>query len=409
MNIDWIMNVINTLAKIGPTEDGGSNRMGFTDADMQAREYFISLIKEIGLEYRLDHFGNIFARLEGSDKNAPVVATGSHIDTVPNGGHYDGILGTVLSLAAIKQIKEENFEHTYPIELIVFQLEESSRFSHATMGSKVIAGRDVCKMWANAQDKDGITLQEALKSRGFDFDKLPESARKAEEFKCFIEAHIDQSKDLERAEKSVGIVEAIAAPIRSKAIVKGRADHSGSTQMEHRKDALVAASELVLAINKLAVEYSSKKIVATVGNVKVFPGAMNVVPGFVELFIDLRGIDKNVMEEVFQKIQDAAKEIDNTHEISTTFELLSSEKPVSMDSEIKNTLRNACDGLNIPYENVISGAGHDAMNIASLTPTGMIFIRGKGGISHNPEEFASVNDIEDGYKVLCESLKQLAK
>ncbi len=409
MDINWIMNVINTLAKIGRTDEGGSNRLGFTKEDIEAREYFISLIKEIGLEYKFDNFGNIFARLEGSDKNAPVVATGSHIDTVPNGGHYDGILGSVLSLACLKKIKEDGVAHTNPIELIVFQLEESSRFSHATMGSKVIAGKDIMPAWSKAQDKDGVSLKDAMKECGFDFDKLPESKRKSNEFKAFIEAHIDQSKDLERAEKAVGIVEAIAAPIRSKVTVEGRADHSGSTQMEHRKDALVAASELILAINKIANTYSNKKIVATVGNVKVYPGAMNVVPGKAELFIDLRGIYKDIMDEVFALFKEEAKNIDAKYETTMTFELLSSENPVSMDNNIKSTLGNVCNDLSIAYEDVISGAGHDAMNMATLTPTGMIFVRGKAGISHNPAEFASEQDIEQGFLVLCETLKRLAK
>ncbi len=409
MNISWIMEVINTLAQMGRTEDGGSNRMGFTDADMQARDYVLSLITDMGLTYTFDNFGNIFARLEGSNPAAPAVATGSHIDTVPNGGHYDGVLGSVLSLAALKKIQEEGYAHSHPLELIIFQLEESSRFSHATMGSKVIAGKDLMATWAKAQDKDGISLKQALASRGFDFDKIPESARKGEEFKAFIELHIDQSKDLERAEKPVGIVEAIAAPIRSKVTVQGRADHSGSTQMEHRKDALVAASELVLAINRIACEYSSKKIVATVGNVKVYPGAMNVVPGMAELFVDLRGIDKEIMDEVFNLFQAEAQKIDTKYDTTMSFELLSAEKPVSMDAEIRDTLATVCKDLNIAYEEVISGAGHDAMNMAPLTPTGMIFVRGKGGISHNPAEFASEQDIEQGFEVLYETLKRLAK
>ncbi len=409
MNMTWIMEVMNTLASMGRTEDGGSHRLGFSPEDMQAREYILSLIKDMGLEYRFDNFGNIFTRLKGSDPQAPVVATGSHIDTVPNGGHYDGMLGTVLSLASLKKIQDEGIAHKHSLELIIFQLEESSRFSHATMGSKVIAGKDIMGAWSKAQDKDGISLQQALKDHGFDFDKIPESARKGEEFKAFIELHIDQSKDLERAEKAVGIVQAIAAPIRSKVTVQGRADHSGSTQMEHRKDALVAASALVLGINRIACAYSNKKIVATVGDVKAYPGAMNVVPGKAELFVDLRGIDKAVMDEVFALFQQEAANIDAQYGTKMTFDVLSAEKPVSMDSHIQATLTGVCDDLDIAYENVISGAGHDAMNMAPLTPTGMIFVRGKGGISHNPAEFASENDIEQGFNVLCESLIRLAQ
>lgn len=408
MNIIWIDNVVRTISNIGKTDAGGSNRLGFTDSDIRARDYFISLIKDAGLTPKIDGFGNIFARFEGSDKSAPAVATGSHIDSVPNGGHYDGVLGAVASLAAIKQIKEDGTKLKHSIELMVFQLEESSRFGHATMGSKVVTGKDITS-WNTARDKDGISIADTLKSAGFDFELLHESKREAKEFKAFVELHIDQSTDLEMADKAVGIVEAIAAPIRSKVTINGEAAHSGGAKMKYRKDALISAAELILAVRNFALAYSDKKIVATVGNIKVYPGAMNVVPGKSELFIDLRGTDINIMEEVYGLIKDESSKIAMRHGTPVEIELLSKETPVLMDQNLFSIIKTVCRDLNIPYEKVVSGAGHDAMNMAALTPACMIFVRGRKGVSHHPEEFAAPEDIEKGFLVLTETLKRLAE
>lgn len=408
MNATWINNVLKTISNIGKTESGGSNRLGFTPEDMRARQYFISLIEETGLAYRIDGFGNIFARLEGSDKDAPAVATGSHIDTVPNGGHYDGVLGSVASLAAIKRLKEDGVKLKHSLELIIFQLEESSRFGHATMGSKVIAGRDI-SAWKTAKDKDGFSVADALKSAGLDFDKLNDSIKDSKEYKAFVEMHIDQSTDLELAGKPIGVVEAIAAPIRAKVTINGEAAHSGASKMKNRKDALVSAAELILAVRNFGLAYSEKKIVTTVGNVKVYPGAMNVVPGKSELFIDLRGINKDVMNEVYSLIKDESSKIAMRHGTPVEIELLGSETPVRMDRNLFLEIKNVCKDLAISCENVISGAGHDAMNMASLTPTCMIFVRSRKGVSHQPAEFVEPEDIEQGFEVLTETLRRLAK
>lgn len=408
MNATWINNVIKTISNIGKTDAGGSNRLGFTQDDMRAREYFISLLKETELPYRIDGFGNIFARLEGTDKSAPAVATGSHIDTVPNGGHYDGVLGSVASLAAIKRIKESGVKLKHPIELAIFQLEESSRFGHATMGSKVVAGKDI-SAWKSAKDKDGLSVADALKTAGLDFNKLGKSVRNPDEFKAFIELHIDQSTDLELAGKPIGVVEAIAAPIRAKVTINGEAAHSGAAKMKNRKDALVSAAELILAVRNFGLAYSEKKIVATVGNIKVHPGAMNVVPGKSELFIDLRGIDKDVMNEVYSLIKDESSKIAMRHGTPVEIELLGSENPVRMDRNLFLEIKNVCKDLGIPCENVISGAGHDAMNMAALTPTCMIFVRSRKGVSHQPAEYVEPEDIEKGFDVLTQTLERLAK
>lgn len=408
MSVELALKIIDDLSNIGRTSDGGSHRLGFSEKDIEAREYFISLIKEIGLDVRVDHFGNIISRYKGNSNERTAVATGSHIDTVPNGGHYDGMLGAALSFAVLKSIKDEGIELKYPIEFILFQLEESSRFGHATMGSKIMAGKDVLHLFEKAVDKDGKTLREVLKEQSLDFNKLQDAARTSDEFVSFIEVHIDQSKDLESVSKPIGVVEAIAAPTRFKVTIVGEAAHSGATKIPFRKDALVAAAELILAVRNLALAYAEKNIVATVGDIKVFPGAMNVVPGRAELYIDLRGIDRDVKTEVTKIIEEESLRIAVRYNLDIDLNKLSDEAPVIMDKSICSHLINASKHFGIECETLVCGAGHDAMNMATLTKTGMILIRCKDGASHQPKEFAEREDIEMAYNILRKTILELA-
>jgi len=408
MSVEVALKIIEDLSEIGKTADGGSNRLGFSEKDIEAREYFISLIKDIGLDVRVDNFGNIISRYKGGSNERAAVATGSHIDTVPNGGHYDGMLGSALSFAVIKSIKDEGIELKYPIEFILFQLEESSRFGHATMGSKIMSGKDILHKFEKAVDKDGKTLPEVLKEQSLDFDKLKDSVRTEDEFISFIEVHIDQSKDLESISKPIGVVEAIAAPTRFKVTIIGEAAHSGATKIPFRKDALVAAAELILAVRNLALAYAEKNIVATVGDIKVSPGAMNVVPGRAELYIDLRGIDKNIKTEVTKIIEGESLRIAVRYNLDINLEKLSDEEPVIMDKSICSNLINAAKHFGAESETLVCGAGHDAMNMATLTKTGMILVRCKNGASHQPKEFADKKDIEIAYNILRKTILELA-
>ncbi|KAF1855290.1 hypothetical protein Lal_00001069 [Lupinus albus] len=233
----------------------GTSRLAFSAEDWQAKEYFISLMKEAGLAVRLDAFGNIIGRLEGRNPHAPAVVTGSHLDTVPEGGDYDGIVGVVGGLAAIKQLKEKG-ELTHPLELIIFAAEESSRFGFATMGSKVMAGTTNLSAWSKAKDQSGITLAEALEAQGFDLQGISNAIRQKQELKAFVELHIEQGPVLEADKTTIGIVSAIAAPTRLKITVEGMAAHSGTTPMDQRQDALVSAAMIVLAVQEIAMEQS---------------------------------------------------------------------------------------------------------------------------------------------------------
>ena len=408
MNMQWVTETLEHLSHIGRTPQNGSNRLAFTPEDMEAREYFKALMRDAGLAVREDAFGNIIGRLEGADPAAAAVAVGSHIDTVPNGGHYDGMAGSVAGLAAVIRLKGRGPLRA-PLELIIFQMEESSRFSLATLGSKIMVGRADLEKCRAAKDKNEITMPEAMRQCGYAFDKLPSAVRKKGELACFLELHIEQSPTLEEKNLALGIVTAIAAPIRLHVVVAGKASHSGGTVMNNRLDALVTASEMVLAVRTVANRFARKEIVATVGNLVVHPGAMNVVPGKAELWIDLRGTNKAVMDEAHAAMVAAINGIAAAHGTPASITMLVNDTPVTMSPEIISLLEECARDLNLPAMRIVSGAGHDTMNMAAITQTGMIFLRCKDGLSHNPEEYASPEDIMQGLDLLTEALYRLAK
>lgn len=408
MNTAWILEEIEKISEIGMTENGVT-RLAFSKSDLEARAYLKGLIDKIGLEYREDNFGNMFA-MYNKGFSGHVVGTGSHIDTVPNGGKYDGLLGTISSLAAIKTIKEENFPIAHPLELIVFQAEESSRFGYSTMGSKVMTGKlKNPEQWEKCTDNEGITLVDAMKEAGYNFYDIDKCVVEKDKYKAFVELHIDQSKTLAYEAKPVAVVDGIAAPLRAKAVINGEAAHSGSTAMRYRKDALVVASELVLAVRNFSLAYAEKNAIATVGKLDIFPSVMNVVPGTAVMYIDIRGISSKTMEELFGLIRAESSKIALRYKVTCEIEPISSEKPCMLNNYVSDIIENSCQELNMPYMHAVSGAGHDAMNMAEITDCGMIFVKNDSGVSHHKNEEISKEDIEKGALVLCQTLKNLVK
>lgn len=408
MNTSWILDEIDKISRIGMSINGVT-RLAFSKNDMEARAYLKRLIDNIGLQYSEDTFGNIFA-LYNPGLESQIIGTGSHIDTVPNGGKYDGLLGVISSLAAIKEIKEKNIPVSYPLELIVFQAEESSRFGYATMGSKIMAGKlENFAHWEQSVDNNGVTLVEAMKEAGYNFYDINKSVVPKDKYKAFVELHIDQSKTLKYENMSVAVVDGIAAPLRVKVTIHGEAAHSGSTAMRYRKDALVIASELVLAIRNLSLAYDERNAIATVGKLDIFPSVMNVVPGTAVMYIDIRGINIKTMDELFGLIRAESSKIALRYKASCEIELLSSEKPCMLNNYVTDMIENSCIELKIPYMHTISGAGHDAMNMASITESGMIFVKNDSGVSHHQNEEILKEDIEQGAVLLLQTLKNLAK
>lgn len=405
MKKEWITDMIEKIAQFGKS-DCGINREAFSDVDDQAREYIIHLMREAGLIVRIDEIGNIIGRLD-SGSDCPAVVTGSHLDTVPGGGKYDGVIGILGGLSAIYSLKERKLTH--PLELIVFAAEESSRFAFATMGSKAMAGKANLHAWRKAKDQHQVSFAQVLESRNLSIDSIPKAARSKNEIKAFIELHIEQGESLKSKGASIGIVDIIAAPTRLKITVEGMANHSGTTPMENRRDALVSAAMIILAIQEIGLEQSSCGTVATVGALKVSPGAMNVIPGLVEMWVDIRGVDHASVIECLQDIKDAVSTVADGQDTAVAIEMLSSEKPVVMDRAIIDVIESSCRKQGLSYERINSGAGHDAMNMSYIVPSGMIFVPSQNGISHHYDEYATVEDIATGIDVLTETLYQLAK
>jgi beta-ureidopropionase / N-carbamoyl-L-amino-acid hydrolase len=406
MDKAWVVATLDGIARFGKGERGFS-RLVFGEAEWGAVEYVTGLMRGAGLAVRTDAFGNVIGRLEGRESGASVVATGSHVDTVPEGGNFDGVVGVIAGLGALMRLKARGLLRR-PVEVMVFRGEESARFSIHTMGSKVMAGIASVEAWRKLQDHGGTTLAQALAARGLDLERIPEAVRRPEEFKAFVEMHIEQGPVLEEAGIPIGVVEAIAGPVRLKISVEGTASHSGTTPMGKRRDALVSAAQVVLAVQDEAAKRAARRIVGTVGVMKVHPGAMNVVPGRVEMWVDIRGIDAEDVAATARAVREAAARIADREGTRIRLETLSTDTPVPMDSDVIRTIEAACRRVGVAYRRMPSGAGHDAMNMAKLAPAGMIFIPCRRGVSHNPDEYAAPEDILTGIDVLTETLATLA-
>ena len=385
----------------------GITRLAFTEPDRQAAAYIKKRMKELGLTIHEDAFGNVVARREGVFKDEAPVMFGSHIDSVPTGGNFDGTAGVLAAIEAVEMMNEEGFRNECPIELVLFMCEESSRFGAATLGSRAMCGLLNVDDAKRLKDKQGITLYDALKNAGLNPDDLKSALYKGVP-KAFFEMHIEQGKVLEAANKPIGIVTGIAAPTRMKIAFEGLADHSGATPMGMRKDALCAASEAILELERLASAETKIPVVGTVGVINIKPGAINVIPGTAEIMVDIRSISKDIKTAVTKKFTDFIKSLSEKRGIKTEITLLSDEKPVTLSDKAVKHLENICSDAGISYITMPSGAGHDAMHWAERTQTGMIFIPCKNGVSHNKDEYADINHIAIGADILCKAVKDVS-
>ncbi|MBQ9635334.1 MAG: Zn-dependent hydrolase [Acidaminococcaceae bacterium] len=401
-----VADLIAGLAKFGKT-DAGITRLAYTSTDKAAQLWLLKQIEYLNLEVREDVLGNLFLRRPGLDPAVPPVACGSHLDTVIHGGAYDGMCGVVGALEALHMLTDETLRRS--IEVIVFRAEESSRFGFATMGSKLITGKARPEKFADAGRKDDITFKEAVKEWGGNLEDYQKALLQPGAYKCFAEMHIEQGKVLEETKHQIGIVHNIAAPTRFKLHIKGMADHSGATPMGFRKDALVSAAKMILAVETAAIREKEHGTVGTVGIVEVDPGSINVVPGGVTLWVDVRGVEPESIQRTLKEIRQAAQGTARTDGITIEEEMLTSDSPVALDAAMAAQSEEICREQNKSFLHMNSGAGHDAMHMPGICPTTMLFIPCKGGISHNPAEFAENEDICAGIEVMAEILKREAQ
>ncbi len=405
----WVLAQIERVAQFGQ-DDSGVTRLAFSQADHQARKHITKLMQDIGLTVHIDAVGNIIGRFtpEGVGADVPVVVTGSHLDTVPSGGKYDGVLGVVCGLAAVNRLRVRN-DLKHPLEVVVFAAEESSRFSIPTMGSKAMAGLASLSAWKKIKDQDGISFSDELSAIGLSLEHIGAAARTAGSIRGFVELHIEHSQMLEQGRVTIGIADKVSAPTRLKITVTGIAGHSGVALLGERQDALVSAAMIVLGVRNIAAEYEYQGAVATVTILKTYPGAINVIPGKVEMWVDIRGTEHERIVEILQEIKDAVSSIADDNDTSVAIEVLSSEKPITLDENINKVIEHVCNDLKLTSLRLDSCIGHDTMNIAHIAPAGLIFIPNRDGISHNGSEYVAPDNIAAGLDVLTETLYQLAK
>lgn len=385
----------------------GINRLAFTDADWAGRQYIIDRMTDAGLSVEIDDFGNVIGYKIGKKPDLPAVMVGSHTDSVPNGGNYDGVVGVLSAIEVIRSMIDDGYEHDHTIAVVSFMCEESGRFGNATLGSKAMRGELTLQDLHHLVDKQGISLYEALKGRNLNPDGIETMAYKRP-VKSFTEIHIEQGKVLEHEQKTIGIVTGIAAPERFYVTIRGNADHSGATPMNLRHDALCGASKIILGIEEIASTQEEPPVVGTVGVVEVTPGAMNVIPGAVKLGVDIRSISKAARNSVVTLVKEFIDITAEKRGLSYTIEIIAQDYPVEMHPAMIREIEEAVKSVGVEYMTMPSGAGHDAMHWAEVVPTGMIFIPCRDGISHNPAEFAEMDDIVTGAAVLDKVLRKLS-
>ncbi|WHY01264.1 Zn-dependent hydrolase [Neobacillus sp. DY30] len=396
---------IDTLSTFTATPGKGTTRLTYSHEDLQAREYIKEKMKGYGLIVREDGFGNIFGKLEGTLKEGPSVLIGSHFDSVPNGGSYDGPAGVVAGLEVAALFAENKLTPKYPLEVIALVEEEGSRFGGGLMGSRGIVGLLDEEGFNSLKDKDGIYAVEAMKKIGLD-PSLPKK-RDPKTMKAYLELHIEQGPILEEKDISIGVVEAIVGLTQLEVTVKGQAGHAGTTPMDRRADALVTAAKIIAQFPELA-EAEGEGTVVTTGQLSVFPNGANVIPDRAVFTVDIRsGKEENVLN-VIRKVKDLA-DFYSKQGIEVCVEQLLYIQPKEMNKDIVSLLKRKTSELGISKCSINSGAGHDAMVFSDFTNVGMLFIPSKDGLSHCPEEWSDSKHIANAVHVLYEAAKKLTE
>ena len=400
-----LQNWFDRLAPIGANSDGpdgGVTRMGYTEVEDRMHEAFAGFARELGLRVDADGFGNTFASFEGAPRT-DVHLIGSHLDSVPHGGRYDGVAGVLGGLLVMKMCMDDGVMPR--VETAAFRCEESSAFDTACVGSSLMLGLIDEAKTKKIKNARGQNLHDVLQRRGDAPSPYPAPAR----FADFLEIHIEQGRILEERDVKIGVVTAIAAPYRFKVTLTGRQDHSGGTPMAMRRDALCGAAEVVLAAEETALGFKGIPLVATVGVVNNFPNALNTVPGETELRVDVRGIEDASILRAVEQIQSRVRHIAGRRKLEYRIETISTYPPVDMDRTMQGAIASAASSLDVGHISMYSGAGHDAMRMALFVPTGMIFIPCRGGVSHNPDEDVDPMDVARGARVAYEAIRELER
>jgi len=398
---------IEELASISEAEAPAVTRIVFSPTDLKARAWFMACCEKAGLAVRQDAIGNIFARWAGSEPNAPAVGTGSHIDAIPNAGKYDGVVGVLGGLEAIRSLQRGGFRPKHSIELLMFTSEEPTRFGIGCLGSRLLSGTMTADAARKLVDKEGASLEQVRKNAGYNAP-LEEVKLPSGYYKAFAELHIEQGPLLEQQKISLGIVTSIAAPASLRFSIEGAGGHAGAVLMPDRRDALCAAAELILAIEDTAKTSGAVDTVATVGICDVFPSAVNSIPSRVQLTLDIRDTDLTRRDVVMRAIEAARQTIAAKRRVSIREELVNADAPAQCAPAIVEALSQSCSKHRFSSIPMVSRAYHDSLFMSRIAPVAMLFIPCRGGYSHRPDEYASPDDIARGVLVLSETLAMLA-
>lgn len=397
--------LLKWLGEFGKDPDGGVSRFLYTPEWVEAQKGLEVFMKDEGLRVQYDDVGNLYGRLEGTTYKEETILTGSHVDTVKNGGLYDGQYGIIAGIVAIKYLKEKYGQPLRNIEVVSMAEEEGSRFPYVFWGVKNIFGIAKKEDVESIKDVNEVSFVEAMRKAGFDFRKENSVVRK--DIKAFIEAHVEQGGVLETEKKSVGVVGNIVGQRRFNIEIKGEANHAGTTPMGYRKDAVYTASLIVNSIMDMAKKYSDP-LVATVGKIEVKPNIVNVVPGNALFTLDVRHTHKDVLIKFTEEITCKMKEIADAIGAEINIDMWMDADPVPMDSALVQVVKEQCDKNGLNYKMMHSGAGHDSQIMAQFVPTAMLFVPSHKGISHSPLEYTEPRDLGEGVKALIGALYELA-
>ena len=407
-DLNRIKEDIETLASFTSTPSCGVTRLSYTMEDILARNYIKQQMIEAGLQVREDCVGTIIGRREGTNPDAAIVMTGSHFDTVKNGGAFDGAAGIVAALEAARVINNEKIKNTRPIEVVAMVEEEGTRFEKGMISSRAMAGKLSEKELKTSLDEDGISLSQAIIEGIGIIPDLQGGRRKEGSIKNFIELHIEQGPVLDSRNIDIGIVEHIVGLSVYQVTIIGKSGHAGTTPMNFRSDALLAASYAIIAANKAAKDIG-EGTVATVGKIKSLPGASNVIPNQVEFSLDIRSIKEENIKKVVDEVNSVLKELEKKFAVNTSINRLFYNAPVKLSEQLSKLIEDEAEKLVFSTYRMNSGAGHDAMVMAEIAETGMIFVPSKKGLSHRPDEWTDYEDLQKGTEVLINIILNLTE
>ena len=400
VNGQRIMDHLLALAEFGKNPQGGVSRVAYSDADRQGREYVLRLMRDARLDVTVDAAGNLIGRRAGSANGLAPLLMGSHIDSVPEGGNYDGVVGSLGAIEVAQTLGEQNVTLRHPLEVVIFQNEEGG-----LIGSRAMDG-ELTENELDLVSRSGKTIREGIKFIGGDPSRVAEVRRKKGDIATYLELHIEQGRTLDTEQIDIGVVEGIVGINWWDVTIEGFANHAGTTAMNNRQDALLAAAKFIEAVNRIVTSVPGRQV-GTVGRINALPGAPNVIPGKVVLSLELRDLDAAKINMLYDKIYAEAQNIAAASKTKFDFKEINVNIPAPTDPRIRSLISEAARELGLTTKSMPSGAGHDAQDMARLGPAGMIFIPSVGGISHSPREFSHPTDIANGANVLLHTLLKL--